>query len=78
MARPTTMTWGEEQVGMEKVWRCGCWDCAAHRRHVLRKVALVAVLLGLSCGWSIRAEAGHAWTVDEVAQVGGVTGPTWF
>jgi hypothetical protein len=59
------MNWGEAQAGLEQVWRCRCWDCMAHRRHILRKVALVAVLLGLSCGWAIETGA------DQVARSGG-------
>jgi hypothetical protein len=72
------MNWGEAGVGLEKVWRCRCWDCMAHRRHVLRRAALLVVLLGLSCGWAIETGTGHAPADDETAMVSGWGGVAWF
>jgi hypothetical protein len=37
---------------------CPCWDCAAYRAFLLRRVALVAVLLGLAAGLALQ---GGAW-----------------
>jgi hypothetical protein len=78
MGQPRTINWGEAQVGLEKVWRCRCWDCMAHRRHVLRKVALLVVLLGVSCGWAIETGAGKGGAEDEITVVGGGSGLSWF
>jgi hypothetical protein len=78
MGQPRELNWGEAAVGLEQVWRCRCWDCMAHRRHVLRKLALVAVLLGLSCGWAIETSAVHLARPGEVAPAVEVTNPSWF
>jgi hypothetical protein len=54
MIQPGTAA-GDEGTRLGQVLTCGCWDCAAYRGHLLRRAALVAVLVGLSCGLAVRA-----------------------
>jgi hypothetical protein len=77
MGQPRTMSWGESEEALVKVWRCRCWDCSAHRRHVLRKGALVALLLGISFAWATAAGSRRASTVDERSAVAEEAGPAW-
>jgi hypothetical protein len=69
---------GEERTGLDRVLTCRCWDCAAYRRHLLRKAALVVALLGLSGGWAF---AHGAWN-GELASRAGVAAevhvPAWL
>jgi hypothetical protein len=78
MGQPRELNWGEAAVGLEQVWRCRCWDCMAHRRHVLRRLALVVVLLGLSCGWAIGTSAELLTGSGKPAPAAEVTTAPWF
>jgi hypothetical protein len=77
MGQPRTVNWGEGD-GLGQALRCGCWDCAAHRRYLLRKVALVAVLVGLSCGWAIESGARQGVVAGGVATVADAAGWPWI
>ncbi|HET9554702.1 MAG TPA: hypothetical protein VFP50_17175 [Anaeromyxobacteraceae bacterium] len=41
-------------------WRCGCWDCQARRRSLLRLAAIVALALAVAGGAVLEYEAWRA------------------
>lgn len=43
-------------------WRCPCWDCRSHRRHLLRLAAIGALMLGFTGGAAYGLGRGHAST----------------
>ncbi len=78
MSQPRTINWGEADVGLDQALRCRCWDCKAYRGYLLRKVALVAMLVGLCFGWAVESGHGCGVQVGEVAAAAEVLGVTWF
>jgi hypothetical protein len=78
MSQPRGMNWVEAQVAMEKVWRCGCWDCAAHRRHVLRKAALAALAVGVTLAWASASGVGHGSIGEAMSAVSEAAALNWF
>jgi hypothetical protein len=76
MIRPGT-TAGDEGTQLGRVMTCTCWDCAAYRGHLLRRVALVVLLLGLSGGLAFKAGAWNGSTTGRV-QVSGESMMAWL
>jgi hypothetical protein len=73
-----TANWGEVEEGLAQVWRCRCWDCRAHQRHVLRMAALLMVLMGLTCGWAIEVEASQLGPEVADTVTGDAGAGPWF
>jgi hypothetical protein len=78
MNQPGATRWGEERTGLDKVLTCRCWDCAAYRRHLLRKVALVALLLGLSGGWAFDRGAWDGKVASRLDPAAEVHATAWL
>jgi hypothetical protein len=78
MVQPRATRWGEERQGLDRVLTCRCWDCAAYRRHLLRRLVLVALLLGLTGGWAFRAGAWNGAVASDADAVDGVETIAWL
>lgn len=78
MVQPGATRWGVERQGLDRVLTCRCWDCAAYRRHLLRRLALVALLLGLTVGWVFRAGAWNGASAVEADAVAVVETIAWL
>jgi hypothetical protein len=51
---------GDERTGLEKVLTCGCWDCAAYRRAVMKISLGITLILGFGGGLVIGWDATHS------------------
>jgi len=78
MVQPRATRWSEERQGLDRVLTCRCWDCAAYRRHLLRRLALVALLLGLTGGWAFRAGAWNGAGASDIGEADGVETIAWL
>jgi hypothetical protein len=78
MGQSRGISWVEAQMAQEKAWRCGCWDCAAHRRHVLRKAALAALAIGITLTWATAGGLGHGFVDAAASTLNEAAAFTWF